>query len=357
MRSITSRARALPSCRGRTRCRTASTSRGPASSPFLTRLPATLLGLLALPNAAAAQSVTISTAQTSYGVFADDGRGSVTQQTLAPNSPIQADEWLLAGGAAAAAATIVTPTGFTTLRQLGVSLTEQGQTAGGGALAGTTTNQRAPLPHSLLLTIPAPVQGKLVAHYSGLSQGGAVAGIAVDVGDDGSVDWSATADAQYHVRELRLASTTALVVRVTTAGVCPGPTPSRYQHIAEVYYHPSSTRTIDSYGRGCGPSLRVAEFADLRGLDVIADGLHPQTTAVLVLGAQPLQIPLPGSSCVLWTRPAATLPVATDAIGSFWLKVPLPATLRGVAQLQALSLAGSTIAGLRATGAVQVDAR
>jgi len=96
------------------------------------------------------------------------------------------------------------------------------------------------------------------------------------------------------------------------------------------------------------PSLRRTVEVDLRGAPANAP-------AVLALGIDRVQVPIPGTACTLLTTPLAWLPVVTDATGRAVVRQDLPESVAGTLSCQ--FAASVPQGGLVTTGALSLVIR
>ena len=243
----------------------------------------------------------------------------------------------------------------------GVRVRETGTaTAAVAALVGTTTSQPGPAPHALRLTLTPPLAGKLRIRFTATTlRLGSFARASVDVGDDGSVEWQATADGQVHVREILLASSASTQVKVTLqAHALADVLPTAYDMSLHVHYVASTTTcAVSTYGRGCGTYLEGEEIGTAAGhrVDVDAWVGVPDVPGVLLLGATQLNLPIADSGCLLLVQPLAALPFRADVLGRHRDSFTLPAPLRGRVLLQAATLWQLPVPLLQTTNGLLLD--
>jgi hypothetical protein len=192
-------------------------------------------------------------------------------------------------------------------------------------------------PHEVRLRIAGTsgLRGKVELWAMGFASAGASTSIEVDVGADGIPDfaYAATATVSFERRQwdVRLPASGVLDVLLTTHGRALVPFDQRGTYFSglTVRFTPGRFCAIAPYASPCGASLS--------GYDVVAGGVHalaleladaPASAAgVLVLGAQQVDLPIPGTSCRLHVDPALSLRFTTDSLGAAVHVLPLPAAV------------------------------
>jgi hypothetical protein len=205
---------------------------------------------------------------------------------------------------------------------------------GGGSVAslpisaGTTSSASAATlqqgVHELRLVIRGTpgLRGKVEAWASGVARTGSSVTMALDVGDDASLDFSvAIAGGEGFDRrqwDRNLDASGSLRVRIVTDARCAlASGDTLYKTGISVRFTPGAFCEIGSYGSACGGWL--VGFDDLVGsgrrVSLQLNGAAPGASAVLVLGLRQVLLPLPGTTCLLLAEPLVLLPFTTDAYG------------------------------------------
>lgn len=311
----------------------------------MNRLP---LFALALCAGVSAQSITVAT-DSPYGVFA---RTPLNQdlQTLPALTILNAPTTISAAVLGADATTVITP------EPTGVRISEAGRaslpTAAGRAQAGTTVSQLPgtvlQAPHSLLVKVtnlrPNPLHGKLVLTLTGNSDTGSGASLALDVGNDNSIDYTQAVDGQPHSKELAVTIATSLAIKVTTDAFADrlavvGNTGYALSARLEFVAFPPPFE-VSSYGTGCGGlqlALQDTVVGNVHQLTITQDGGFAAAPGALLFGGTQLALPIPGSNCFLYNEAILDVPFSSDPTGRSVLFLPVLAPVYGTAYVQGVS--------------------
>ncbi len=184
-------------------------------------------------------------------------------------------------------------------------------------------------PHSTLLRLVAtqPIAGRLVVSAASSVRNGSTLLGRVDIHDDGSDDFIVV-PGPYQEQEFPLTVTPAgVVIKTTTAtaGMTDG-TPGQWWTAKvdlTVAFVPARTCRADRIADTCGPTIATAlTFANELAVDVGTSA--PNATAVLLLGVNPLLVPLPAPYCgFLTTDPLVVVHRPFVANAARFL-IPLP---------------------------------
>lgn len=289
-------------------------------------------------------------AATNVGVFAKTSTATdyefLKQDTLiAPSAKVQA---MVMGASATTAATLNPITGG-----IAVIVTEQGaagghdhQTSSAGTSPSNDPRAFRPGPHSFLLRVllRADAQAKVMIGFEGkVSSTGAAAGVAVDIGDDNSVEFKQAADGlSHHQNFTAKAGNRGLMIRITTNGLVEqkGMGMSSYSAALKVAVLADTSGggrcVFTSYGHGCGPELGGAELHSEKGTLVAFKTIHahPNGIGAFVLGNQRAELQFAGTRCYLLVIPVLLLPHAVDEQGHSVQMFPLPVRLEARIQTQ-----------------------
>jgi hypothetical protein len=267
-----------------------------------------------------------------YGNFAREGTGldfkSWPAATILPaNTPATLPAASGNGSAATTVTWSVSPVGVSTCE-----VSEQGGgTASAPITAGTTDSPTVAAlqqgAHELRLVLRgAPgLRGKIEAWASGIAGLGAIVTLALDIGDDSSIDFTVgTANGFFGLGRQQwdrgLDASGILRLRIVTSADLriPALWTATYKADIGVRFTPGAFCDIGPYGQSCGAVLvgydDVAATGRKIGFQLIAG--PASSSAVLVLGLQRVLIALPGTACQLLADPLVLIPFTTDATGS-----------------------------------------
>jgi hypothetical protein len=284
-----------------------------------------LAGLVTI-EALAAQAVTLEAA-TNVGVYARTGARTAVD-VIPAGTFITEARTLEATTPAAEAALRIAP--GSSVNNSGYRLIESAvvqQSGSDPADAGTTAVGASDPPrqsaHAFVLRVLAPgIGSRLTVTVGGMATAGAAAGLAVDVGNDGSIEWRQDVDGTRHVRTFEIGNVQAVrVIASGHAAVQTGALRSSYAMDASLNVSPGDVPCeMTPFGQGCGG-------ATLGGFDRIISGVHymtfevagafPDRPIVFWFGDQAINFQIPGLDCFAYTLPAITLTFFADANGSF----------------------------------------
>ena len=303
--------------------------------------------LLASP--VAAQGAGIATA-TPIGVFAKDDN-LADLQFIPARTAITAPIAVQAQAGGGMASTAIAP-----MRQndRGVVVVEKALAANassrGSVVAGTTDSTELrnaqPSAHSLLLRLVAPRQeplrGALVVKRSGLADAGARAGAAVDIGDDGSNEFTQLVDGRPHEQKFRINAAAGVSVKITTSGLAQIGSQGRSGYMLELaveFVEDDQGCTFTPYGPSCGPRLVGSDdvVGRLHSFTFEQSGAFPSSPGVLMLGLRAAQGRIPGTPCALLVDPIVVVPFSSDAMGHAVLKFGVLGPISGDIYAQGVS--------------------
>lgn len=308
-------------------------------------LTCSILGAAA--TAAAAQSPSLTT-QTIVGVFARAG-----VQTQVESIP---------ASTAITAATRIQAAVTGAASNLGVGPGARSQTfvlaASGQASANATTRGEAgtttqpanvpppPGPVSFLLAWRGDVRRVQLAMGGNATDGGA-ASVAVDVGDDGSVEFRQSVDGSPHTFDFALGGLGAVVAKiVVNTHAQPQAAAPRAAYQLDVSIDTSAAGEqpcrFANYGQGCG-GLGLGGSDRIVGLthniELNVRGGYPNLPVVLMFGERALNVPIPGfAPCLLLLNPLVTVPIQADQNGNMDNTFIVGPGLEGQLLVQALVL-------------------
>ncbi|GEM_PF-3183683 len=177
-------------------------------------------------------------------------------------------------------------------------------------------------PTSVLLNIPLPKgsQGLLRVRYSGTLVGGARAMARVDIGNDRSFEFSQAAGKQVQKDFPVKAGARGIQVLMETneSGQVQGKGKASYETGLVVIFIPRPGCNFISYGKSCGAVLS-GETKPTPGGPIVFLNLSkaPKSSPLgLILGIQKRSLKIPGSSCMVLTKPVIFLPFFTNQQGS-----------------------------------------
>lgn len=314
------------------------------------KLPDTVLFVTtlgsALASALAAQGPSLAT-QTSVGVFARAGARAQID-AIAPLTVITAAVRVNASVEGAAASLGVGPGGPPDSFVL-----TAGGTAGATAIvrgeAGTTTAPMNTVPSqgpvAFLLSYRGPARRIRVA-MGGDSTGGGMASLAVDVGDDGSVEFRQAVDGAPHGFDFLLGGDGATRAKlVVNAHAVPGTNSSRAAYQLDALFSSEAPGEqpcqFTNYGQGCdglglGGTDRIV--GQTHNIELNVRGAFPNAPVILMFGERPLDVPIPGYRCSLYVNPLVSLPIQADAQGNLDNTFFVGPELAGLIFIQAAAL-------------------
>lgn len=300
----------------------------------------------ALAGALAAQGPSLAT-QTSVGVFARTGARAQID-AIAPLTVITGAVRIHATAEAATASLGVgpgaTPDSF---------VLSAGGTAGATTLvrgeAGTTTSSMNTVPTqgpvAFLLSHRGPARRIRVA-MGGDSTGGGMASLAVDVGDDGSVEFRQAVDGSPHAFDFVLGgagATSAKLVVNAHAVLAANSLRAGYQLDALFSSEAPGEQPCQftAYGQGCdglglGGTDRIV--GQTHAIELNVRGAFPNGPVVLMFGERPLDVLIPGYRCSLYVNPLVSLPIQADAQGNLDNTFFIGPGLAGLTFIQAAAL-------------------
>ena len=220
-----------------------------------------------------------------------------------------------------------------------VSLSEQatGWALNGAMKIGTmaaAAARRNEGPHGLRFTIRAlaGTRGKIELWAMGFVSVGADTAISIDVGDDGVADFGYVATRSVLLErrqwDVRIPPSGSLDVIIRTQGHATAPTGAQATYFSglTVRFTPGSFCDISRHGAMCAGNLLGSDSASSGGHVVLLELEDAPATVpgVLVIGVQAVTIPIPGSSCLLYTNPVVAIPLITDSRGDASQRLPLP---------------------------------
>lgn len=220
-----------------------------------------------------------------------------------------------------------------------VSLSEQatGWALNGAIEIGTmaaAAARRDAGPHSLRFSIRtlAGTRGKIELWAMGFASVGGNTAISIDLGDDGLADFGYVATRSVVLErrqwDVRIPPSGSLDVSIYTQGRAKAPVGGQATYFSgiTVRFTPGSFCDIARHGAMCAGNLLGSDSASSGGHVVLLELEDAPATVpgVLVIGAQAVTIPIPGSSCLLYTNPVVAIPFITDSRGEASLRLPLP---------------------------------
>lgn len=215
--------------------------------------------------------------------------------------------------------------------------------------AGTTTatdpRKVVPGPHCFLLTISGNGKGKLTVTFAGKAGTGSKAGVAIDIGKDGKVDFRASADGKEHRQDFPVEVKGKLLVQICTSGLATLPRGARsssYGTTTTVAFATDGSEPpckITAFGRACGMKLDGSDRTIGRRhmFAFKGTGAFPLANVALVFGERRVAIRLPGVDCTFYTIPRIVLRLHANLRGEFGVGFPATGPLSGVAYSQAVS--------------------
>lgn len=306
-------------------------------------LPPITIAFLALAASATPISVqtTISarvSTLTPYGNFVTVGARSATRVLPAQSKIASPGLTVGVNAGNTSAATIIGWRVRGSIASLDVS--EQGTALASSAVvrAGTTQTLRGdpvPASQSLLFELVGRpgTRGLLEMWGSGLVRPGAQAKYAVDVGNNGRVDWSvaATSNGQLSRREgpATIPASGTLSIRITSeASVALRTGSSVYKSGISVRFTPGMACSVAQYGNSCGPLFSGSwqTIGRQRTLELVVRG-RPLAPGVLLIGDRALALQIPGSRCFLHATALTTGGFATDRNGQAVHRFTIPSNL------------------------------
>lgn len=307
-----------------------------------------VVALLAAPVAAQGGGITTATP---IGVFAKDDN-LADLQLIPARTAIAAPMSVQAQAGGGMASTAITP-----MRQhdRGVVVVEKAvaanSTSRGSVVAGTTDSTELrnaqPSAHSLLLRLvpprQEPLRGALVVKLTGLADAGARAGAAVDIGDDGSNEFTQLVDGRPHEQKFRInAAAGGVSVKITTSGLVQIGSQGRTGYALELaveFVEDDPGCTFTPYGPSCGPRLVGSDevVGRLHSFTFEQSGAFPSSPGVLMLGLRPAQGRIPGTQCALLVDPIVIVPFSSDAMGHAILKFGVLGPISGDVYAQGVS--------------------
>lgn len=343
--------RGNPSCVG-PRCRSAPASLTLTTTPNQAmKQHSRILISATLATAAAAQGPSLST-QTTVGVFARSG-ARVQVDAIAPNTPIIAARRIEATIDVAAASLGAGPGPTPDSFALGM----QGHASAVAAVrveAGTTTTPLntppAPGPVAFLLAWRGAAR-RFHLNMDGDASGGGAASVAVDVGDNGSVEFRQAVDGSAHTFAFDLGglggATTARVVLNGHAQPAAMSLRGVYQLGVALNADALAEQPCQftNYGAGCdglglGGVDRIVGMT--HNIELNVRGGFPNLPVVLMFGERPLDLPIPGFPCRLLVNPLVTVAIQADQNGNLDNTFFVGPGLQGFVFFQAVVLRRTT---------------
>jgi hypothetical protein len=213
------------------------------------------------------------------------------------------------------------------------------------------------------ITGPAGIAGAVTLSWHGAADPSARIAGSIDIGNDGSPEWTGGVGAERQ----RFAATLGgapLLVRVTIDGQAAGAGGSIFvDEFADLFLGFEEDRTsvcaFTLYGQSCGPVLTGASTTGggQHALALTLSGGFPNALALAIAGDARLALPL-GLGCSLYTDVEVARVVSTDASGAAQDLHTIPSTALGTLYFQMLPfevIGGQLV--LRATNRVQLDCR
>lgn len=322
--------------------------KGPASLSLL----AVLALLASAPHAIGQGLAARMTTLTPYGNFAREAN-RLAFKSLPAKTPIASPGTTVAANLNnTSAATIVGWRVRAGVASMDVS--EQG-TGNAGSIAGTTRSTAAinvtQGSHELLFEIAgrAGTRGLLEMWASGIAQAGSGVKMAVDVGNDNTIDFSSSASTggsfDRFERSATIPRSGVLSIRIiTTASLALRSGYAVYKTGLSVRFTPGIACDVTPYGTSCGPRLtgQTTTTGAQRTLGLELATKSPLTPGVLVIGNRRLALQIGGTRCFLLSNFVASVGFVTDAKGVASRKFAFPATLQFSLTLQDAIFPGLT---------------
>ncbi|MBM4060394.1 MAG: hypothetical protein FJ265_04740 [Planctomycetes bacterium] len=218
-------------------------------------------------------------------------------------------------------------------------------------------------PHAVLATFSAPpgTVGRIVVSFRRSSSNGGSASTAIDVGNDGTVEFASVTAADWSL-PCTIGPSGQVTVRAGNECRSAGNGTSTTVYTwTELYvaFRPdlTATCTITSYGQGCsGVQAAGTELVvgTTRTVIVLATGCFPNSPAIVATGSQQLGLQLPGGCSLLCNAEGIALALA-DAAGNATQTWSIPVTVVGTTYVQFLPIAdvnGALV--IRASNGVRV---
>jgi len=308
-----------------------------------------LLG--AVTTAAAAQAPSLTT-QTTVGVFARSGAQEQVD-SIPSRTPITAPVRIQATvlGASANLGVGPGPRPQTFVLSATGQATANATNRGEAGSTSQPTNVPPPQgPVSFLLGWSGPVRRIQLAMDGNANDGGA-ASVAVDVGDDGSVEFRQAVDGSAHTFDFLLGglgATTAKLVLSTHA--LPVPASPRAAYQLDVIVDTSAAGEppcrFAAYGQGCdGLGLSGVDriIGVTHNIELSVRGGYPNLPVVLMFAARAADFPVPGfPPCRLLVNPLVSVPIQADPNGNMDNTFLVGPGLEGLLFVQALVVRRST---------------
>lgn len=328
-------------------------------------LPVVFTSLLA--SGLTAQQPTLETG-TDVGVFAKTGNAVDLKFTKKGTSiPTPLTLSAVAGTAAKAQVTAqinsTTLGSTTTVAENGAAVLQAAGSAMAGSTASTDPKNIQPGPHSFLMKIPARsgVKFKVVVSYSGRVSSAKASG-AVDIGNDGSVEFSAVADSQVHRKEFSVtAPTGGLSIKLTTNAVAALTAAGSSAYSGRLSVDVTADQgggarcQFTPYGTSCGPQLTAREVTTQNGTVVIftTSGGQARGFGLFLIGARKLNVQIPFTRCFLLVLPIIALPHQLDRAGGGVVNIPVPKDFAGNTENQdAIVFQGGGRIGIQSTNGI-----
>ncbi len=309
-------------------------------------LQSPVLSFVVLASVASAQGPSLVTASP-VGVFARTGpRAEV--DAIAPHVVITAAHRINATTEAALASLGVGPGAgadsfvLNTVGSASATALVRGE-AGTTASPANTIPAQGPV--ALLLSYRG-VPRRVHVALSGNSVGGGSASLAIDVGDDATLEFRQAVDGARHTFDFVLGGTGATVARVIVDGhaaLAANSTRGAYQLDLDLSMEAAGEQPCQftSYGQGCeGMSLGGVDriIGTTHAIELNVRGAFPNMPVVLMFGERPLDLRIPGYQCNLLVNPLVSLPIQADGNGSLDNTFFVGAGIEGLVFIQAAAL-------------------
>jgi hypothetical protein len=267
----------------------------------------------------------------------------------------QAGASLDVGAGAGTVAFVLRETGFATPQP----------NPGASAFTHATPRLNPPVPalHAFLLAYTGPAV-RIPTTLTGDSNGGGRARLAIDVGNDASIEFNQGVDGTPHVFEFVIGGTGATVARVVAEAIAAPNTPTeRATYLLNAAFDvlPAAEQPCRfiPYGQGCDGAAMTGNdrlVGPTHNIEVNVTGIFPNSPVALLFGLQPLNLQIPGFRCNLLVDPVVSLPIFSDANGNLDNSFFVTGDLAGNTFIQAIAVRrGGQGLELRSTNGVRMD--
>lgn len=324
----------------------------------------TALTLIALAGAASAQANLVITADGPVSSYAVAGSGSdfdsVPGGTVIGRFPNTLDIGASVNPGStpnARSVTLAYPSGFGA--RTGLNFFERSYCRGAltdrsGTSASATANGANWGGHSLLATFTSPtaIRGELQLSFRADTDTTGTVGAALDIGNDGTVEFSASSGGSFTF-PISLAANTPLVCRLTNQCEVTGTgNVNDFQYCwTELYFAfveaQNTTCAFNNYGAGCGGA--TAAGADVtvgsqRVVTFVVNGAFPNMPVINAIGDQQLNVPLLAGCNLLCNAIDVSL-MQADATGTAVESYTMPLTMAGRSfhQFLPIDIVGNTL--------------